>query len=717
MNKFMFTIMRSAIMISVTRIQTNSTDSRIVNPRSILMKRSVIALFFLLCVCSVQARRKPSEPPVVPDQDMDVVLKADDTGREFEGWGALSAGATSVFLRDYPEPYRSDILDYLFKPKYGLGIQHLKVEIGSGMDSTCGSEPSHVITPEELKNPVPRGYEFWLAAEARKRNPKIMLGALPWGTPYWTKNYTTKEAAEWVISFLDVAKKHYGLDFQYVGGARNELLYLSARSAHTLPFIFVKKYLRPALDKAGYTDVQIQMADYYPKRHKGKFKWDVIKKVMADPELMKIVPVIGYHYPCGYLEGFGDNRPLPEGFLETNIRFWASEDYSVRGGKFSSGHNYMQKIIREYDELRMTKSIAWAPFTSIPKGYLWHDVGFLDASNCWNGHYKPFPAMWCMAHLTQFVEPGWKYLDSSMKGREDPCLCMTLKSPNNKDWSMIAVTPNGKVNTSVAIDKNLNSKEVHVWKSNKEQQFIKVDTIIPENNVLKITLQPSCIYTLTTTTGQQKGKPAQDPPKEVPGGPWKDDLKNYKVHDKVKYWGDYEGTFEIAEFEGQNVMKQMVPQRGCAWHKGAHGGCFAIYGGCDELQCFKLKAEARIVDGYVELGGRRIQNAVIGIRLSKNGEWTLAERDQNKKGKIEDFDPDKWHTIEFSIDQTNVTCTIDGKQVCQIPVPGSCQSPMTIALTSSYHHNMFRNIEVVPAYPSTVNDQKDKPEGKDPLEP
>jgi len=55
----------------------------------------------------------------------------------------LSAGVTSVFLRDYPEPYRSDILDYLFKPKFGLSIQHLKVEIGSSVigDDTNGKPP------------------------------------------------------------------------------------------------------------------------------------------------------------------------------------------------------------------------------------------------------------------------------------------------------------------------------------------------------------------------------------------------------------------------------------------------------------------------------------------------------------------------------------------------------------------------------------------------
>jgi hypothetical protein len=51
-------------------------------------------------------------------------------GRTFEGVGALSAGASSRLLVDYPEPYRSEILDFRFKPKLGASLHHLKVEIG-----------------------------------------------------------------------------------------------------------------------------------------------------------------------------------------------------------------------------------------------------------------------------------------------------------------------------------------------------------------------------------------------------------------------------------------------------------------------------------------------------------------------------------------------------------------------------------------------------------
>src|SRR3954467_9737232 len=119
----------------------------------------------------------------------EVVIKLDgsDTGRVFEGIGAVSAGASSRLLIDYPEPQRSRILDYLFTPHYGANLQALKVEIGGDLNSTAGAEPSHMRTPDDQS--FTRGYEWWLMAEARRRNPAIQLGALAWGAPGWVGTF------------------------------------------------------------------------------------------------------------------------------------------------------------------------------------------------------------------------------------------------------------------------------------------------------------------------------------------------------------------------------------------------------------------------------------------------------------------------------------------------------------------------------------------------
>ena len=58
--------------------------------------------------------------PSSPTTTITVSSAAD--GLRFDGNGGLSAGASSRLLFDYVEPQRSEILDYLNKPKFGAGL-------------------------------------------------------------------------------------------------------------------------------------------------------------------------------------------------------------------------------------------------------------------------------------------------------------------------------------------------------------------------------------------------------------------------------------------------------------------------------------------------------------------------------------------------------------------------------------------------------------------
>src|ERR1700686_3428697 len=72
-----------------------------------------------------------------------IALNGTGTGRVFDGIGAISGGGgNSRLLIDYPKPYRTQILDYLFKPDYGANLHILKVEVGGDTNSTDGSESS-----------------------------------------------------------------------------------------------------------------------------------------------------------------------------------------------------------------------------------------------------------------------------------------------------------------------------------------------------------------------------------------------------------------------------------------------------------------------------------------------------------------------------------------------------------------------------------------------
>ena len=163
-----------------------------------------LIVFLIMCIVFVSACSCGADA----NSDATIALDGNDQGRVYDGRGGLSAGANSRLLIDYPEPQRSQILDFLFKPNFGASLQVLKVEIGGTVNSTWGSEPSHANTRDEFEHPKPeyyeRGYEWWLMKEAKARNPKIILDALPWGAPGWIGNgkYYSQDMANYLVKFI-----------------------------------------------------------------------------------------------------------------------------------------------------------------------------------------------------------------------------------------------------------------------------------------------------------------------------------------------------------------------------------------------------------------------------------------------------------------------------------------------------------------------------------
>src|SRR5579872_4389769 len=231
------------------------------------MRRPIFCGFLLFSVfCFTACHRKQQK-----GTDF-IRIDGRGSGRIFQGIGGVSAGASSRLLIDYPEPYRSQILDYLFKPNYGASLQHLKVEIGGDVNSTDGSEPSHMRTRSD--HDYTRGYEWWLMSEARKRNPKIILDTLAWGAPGWIGggNFYSDDMADYVADFIAGAKSTYGLDIEYTG-IWNEKHFENAEYVKTL---------RRVLD-AHHLSTKIVCCDEYPSANVDQ--WTILNAMAKDPAL------------------------------------------------------------------------------------------------------------------------------------------------------------------------------------------------------------------------------------------------------------------------------------------------------------------------------------------------------------------------------------------------------------------------------------------------
>jgi hypothetical protein len=171
--------------------------------RRLVRARAAIAGLVLAAASVLLASPTPAQAATA------ITINGSSGGRVFDGVGAISGGGgNSRLLIDYPEPQRSDILDYLFKPGYGAAMQILKVEVGGDTNSTSGAEPSHEHTRGSVN--CDRGYEWWLMSQAKTRNPTIKLYGLSWGAPGWIGNGTfwSTDSIDYLLAWLGCAASH-----------------------------------------------------------------------------------------------------------------------------------------------------------------------------------------------------------------------------------------------------------------------------------------------------------------------------------------------------------------------------------------------------------------------------------------------------------------------------------------------------------------------------
>ena len=617
-----------------------------------------------------------------------IIIDPSGKGRVFEGIGALSAGASTRLLIDYPEPYRSQVLDFLFKPKFGASLQHLKVEIGGDANSTCGTEPSHARTREEFDHPKPeyfdRGYEWWLMKEAQKRNPAIFLDCLEWGAPGWIGDgkYYSQDNINYMIEFITGAKTYHNLKIDYAG-IWNERMY-------DIEFI---KNLRKALNDHGLNDVKLVAADLCC--HK---QWQIADDMKKDDELRKAVDVIGDHY-TERDRAYNSS----ENAKSFGIPVWNNEGGPWKGDW--SGFEYLAKMYnRDYIEGRMTKNITWSLITSYFNNLSLPNSGLMTANSPWSGYYDVEPAIWSVAHTTQFAEPGWKYVDSACGYLDQKGSFVTMVSPEGKkDFSIVAETMDSDKPQTVTfkIDKSAKAANVFVWQTIvKGKIFEQLSPIKIRNGKFAMTLQPKALYTFTTTTGQQKG--ITTPPQNRPFPfPFVAGFEDEKVKTTPKYFMDQGGAFEVASrIDGKgNCLRQLITRRTIEWEESPVFNQTVV--GDTLWRDYSVKCEvffsepysyASVLSRATEMHRSHQIAEAYQLKLQSSGKWELMAGTKNLASGLVILAENSWHSIQLDARGDKITAVINGQTVAEIT--DSTYSHGMIGLGSSFNEVDFDNVEV-----------------------
>ena len=201
------------------------------------------------------------------------------------------------------------------------------------------------------------------------------------------------------------------------------------------------------------------------------------------------------------------------------------------------------------------------------------DPAALLAWSPWSGNYQVREALWGYAHYGQFTKIGWHYLESGCGPLDGGGTVVTFKSPTGDGYSIILETKGAKESQQVRfqIGGGLPVKPLCVWRSDEKAQFVQQPAITPDGNAFTITLEPNAIYSLSTTTGQQKGSFANIPAAKPFPFPYYETFEEYT---DPKIWGllprytaDISGAFEIADRpDGKGkCLHQVVPVRTISW--------------------------------------------------------------------------------------------------------------------------------------------------------
>jgi autotransporter-associated beta strand protein len=609
------------------------------------------------------------------------LLDAAQLGRVFEGIGAVSGGGGNArLLIDYPEPQRSQILDFLFKPNFGAALQHLKVEIGGSVDSSSGSEPTHQFTRSDTN--FNRGYEWWIMEQGRARNPSLILDCLAWGAPGWigNGNYYSQDMCDYIALYLKGAQSVHGLDFAFTG-THNE---------STVNTAWIKQ-LRATLDTNGLQNIQLVAAD------SGSDPWGIVSSMQSDPALAGAIARVGGHYPgtsssaaakiCG--------KPL-----------WASEDWSMTGN-WPGAISLAKTLNRNYINGKMTKTEMWCLIDSDYDCMVYPGSGLMRANEPWSGYYEVSPPIWAVAHTTQFAAPGWTYLEGGASALLPAGGSMvTLLSTNGADYSIIVETSDASAAQTIGfrLTNGLSAGPVKVWQTTQATQFVQVDQIVPVSGYFTCTFQPGSIYTLTTTAGQSKGSALPPPPSAPFPMPFQDDFESYAAGKTPRYFSDLDGTFETwtrADGKGQ-CLRQMLPQVGLEW-TGRNWYPVTLIGHTNWTD-YVVSADVLIETngGLAFIMGRvgnatRIASEPPGYWLGLNsaaGQWELHTASSLLASGPANLLTNTWHNLSLAMAGTTLSCYVDG--VLKTNVNDSTYAAGVAGLGCGWHYAQFDNFAALP---------------------
>ena len=665
----------------------------------------------------------------------------------WRGMGMVSGNNSSRLLLDYknqnPKQYQ-ELLQLIFGDK-GCGVQHLKIEMGADINSSSGTEPCTMRTPDE-KPDVTRGAGFILAADAKKVNPNLTLDMLWWSEPLWIerenglmsgaqlpKEKIYENRYLWYRENLVAAYETFGLKFDFVSATQNE------RAWDADWIIYLSKHLKSD-SKAPYdfSKIKIVAGDEV-------CTWNQANLMVENKELFDAIDVIGSHYT------YWSNETV-QNLRENGKEVWMSEGSSPMGYAKSLSHydgngsglnglngvlDVASRIITMYAAGKMTLYEFQPVVAAYYDGVTYCHKQLISAQTPWNGYYKLDPGFFMTLHFSRFIKRGWLMLDQASfadghAAGDGHALggatysCLSACNPKTGDWSsVITNTTENPIEYTFELkndDKKLWLYETSSW---KKSDSLKKSPVKIKNKLCKIIIKPNSIVTLSTINTNPLEdalslSSVSEKDDEVLALPYED---NFSYSDDFLserggaplYTTDEGGAFEVIEEDGQKILQQKILLENKAREWGGSPEPVTNLGD-DRWFNYSVQIEGRFdpsdisANNYIGIGGRYNlpdsgKNG-IWLKLQANGKWDLMRNNQSiKNGNIETLSKDdkwqkEWHKLSLSFEGMKISAFIDDVEVCDFELglgeKVSLQGAGRAAIYSAYRKNCYKNLKITP---------------------
>ncbi len=485
----------------------------------------------------------------------------------------------------------------------------------------------------------------------------MRFAALRWGTPAWVKDDAA--CSKYLLFYLDLMIAN-GTPVDFIGPGINEADYKPALGK------FIKETFKPALDAGGHKS-KIVIADDIEKR------WGAAPAINADPALKAAVFAISSHYTdASSPEAKKSGLPLLNTESDTGMVDWDRGIWVARriATAFSTGKQDMWLYQPALD--------------CVGENIRYQHKGILTANTPWSGHFEIHRDLWLTAQFTQFADVGWRILETGSGVVDGDNAYVSFKDPSSDHYSVVIVNA-GKKDVSYTFNTaHLSNAPLSVWTSDENTQFVRQAAITPQNGAFSVTVPAQSVYSLTTTTGQRKGKPSRavPPPKDL-ALPYADAFSDYAVGTQPRYFHDQNGAFEIADDgAGGRALKQVISTVPVRWWNGNNQPPFTLMGP-GNLASYQVSADVKIPDASASAGlvarltwldpmaPAKTQPEGYTLLLDGAGKWLLkkstgATVTQLSSGMVSAYDNAKWHNVKLAVHDTTITAYVDGAQVATV---------------------------------------------------